>query len=57
VEANTNENVIETGIVSRGIYFIFKGHVSIFYKNSSELAKLGSGSYFGDISYIFNLKN
>jgi signal-transduction protein with cAMP-binding, CBS, and nucleotidyltransferase domain len=57
VEANTNENVIETGIVSRGIYFIFKGHVSIFYKDSSELAKLGSGSYFGDISYIFNLKN
>lgn len=54
---DSNENILAMDVVSRGLYFIFKGHVNLFYKNSSELARLGPGSYFGDISYFLNIKN
>ena len=59
---NENESVLPLNVVSRGIFFIFNGHVDLYYKKSenitsSKLLTLAAGSYFGDISYIFNIRN
>ena len=40
------------------MYFVYQGKIDMYYKdNIDPLLKFESGSYFGDISYIFNAKN
>jgi hypothetical protein len=48
-------SMIKTEVVSSGIFFIFKGSVSVYNKNVKDHALLifEDGSYFGDISFIF----
>lgn len=56
---DNNYSMIKTDVVSTGIFFIFRGKISIFYKNESAhaLLILEDGSYFGDISFIFQVIN
>lgn len=52
------EPIIHLDCVSRGIYFIYDGHVDVHYKDRPQrFLKLDTGSYFGDISYIFKNRN
>ena len=46
-------------VVSNGIYFINEGVVDLVYINKTkhQLVALDPGSYFGDISFIFQVKN
>lgn len=40
--------------VSSSIYFLYEGNLEMFYKDQeTPLLEFESGSYFGDISYIF----
>jgi CRP-like cAMP-binding protein len=50
-----NKSIIKLDSVSNGIYFIFKGSVTVYYTepNQHGLVMFEEGSYFGDISYIF----
>jgi hypothetical protein len=52
---DSDYSMIKTDVVSTGIFFIFRGSVSLFYKNESQHALLvfEDGSYFGDISFLF----
>lgn len=43
--------------ITTGIYFIDKGVVSVRYQNSDIICKLDDGSYFGEISYLFQVRN
>lgn len=53
-----NKSIIRTGIVSSGIYFIYRGSVSVYYKEIAHaLVIFEEGSYFGDISFIFQVIN
>ena len=51
--------MIPLGVVSNGIYFITEGTVDVHMMLSQphKLVELSSGSYFGDVSYIFRVKN
>ena len=46
-------------IVSNSIYFIQEGVIDIAYKDfeDANLITLEAGSYFGDVSYILEVKN
>jgi hypothetical protein len=52
-------SMIKTDVVSSGIFFIFRGSVSVYCKDVNEHALLifEDGSYFGDISFIFQVIN
>ena len=50
-------NMIRVDKVSTGIYFIERGLVTVSYKSSGVLCKLSEGSYFGEISYLFQVRN
>lgn len=48
------KSIIKQEIVSSGIFFIYKGTVKVYYKDSNyPLVVFEEGSYFGDISFIF----
>ena len=52
------DSLVPHGLISRGITFIQKGHIVVSYKSMKDpLINLKSGSYFGEISYIFKLVN
>ena len=52
------ESFITINCISPSIYLIFKGKVDVYYQdNESALFYLETGSYFGDISLIFNTIN
>lgn len=53
-----NKSMIKTAVVSNAIYFIFKGQVRVYYKDESHaLVNLDEGSYFGEVSFIFQVLN
>jgi CRP-like cAMP-binding protein len=44
--------------MSKGIILIFEGEVSMYYKNNTKsLAVFQAGSYFGEISYLYKIRN
>lgn len=44
--------------MSQGLYFIIEGRIDVYHQNCHHpLLKFDPGSYFGEISYIFKLKN
>ena len=52
------DSLVPLGLISRGITFIQNGHIVVSYKSMKDpLINLKSGSYFGEISYIFKLVN
>ena len=51
------ESILPLNTISNGIHFLFRGMVDIYYKSSQKLISLGPGSYFGEISYLFNVRN
>lgn len=56
---DSEKSILELNVVSRGIYFIQKGTVSLIHMDDKNQAivTLTEGSYFGDISYIFKVIN
>ena len=55
---NIHDSVIPLGIVSQSIYCIYQGSIDIYYKDLPYiLCSLDEGSYFGDISCMFKVKN
>jgi len=52
------ETIIGLDQVSSSIYFLFEGAVDITYKEMEQpFVTLSSGSYFGEISFIFQIRN
>lgn len=51
------KTILKLDIISCGIYFIEKGDIAVSYKNGPVLVNLHEGSYFGDISFIFQVRN
>ena len=52
------DSFITVNCISPSIYLIFKGKVDVYYQNyEPALFYLEAGSYFGDISVIFNTIN
>ena len=44
--------------MSSGIFFIHEGQVDVYYKDSPHILLMFSyGSYFGDVSFIFQVRN
>lgn len=58
-EPDQNIPILNLDLVSRGIVFIQKGQVAMFHmdQDAHPIVNLCSGSYFGDVSYIFKLIN
>lgn len=53
-----NKSILKQDVVSSGIFFIYKGSVSVYYKEIAHaLVIFEEGSYFGDISFIFQVIN
>lgn len=53
-----DRNVIPIDIVSPGIYFIYEGTIELYSKKlDNPILNLNEGSYFGEISYIFEIIN
>ena len=51
-------NMIAYGVVSKKMVLVQEGLVEMFYKNSTmPLLLYEDGSYFGEISYLFDVKN
>jgi CRP-like cAMP-binding protein len=51
-------SLLQTGVVSSALYFVFDGVIDVQHKDQAEIfLTLGAGSYFGDISYFFRLRN
>ena len=53
----TQGYILPIDTLSTGIYFINKGVITVKYQNSGILCRLDDGSYFGEISYLFSLRN
>ena len=52
------ENIVQLDVISSGIYFIQKGSVTMYHMDCKhELLHYDAGSYIGDTSYIFQIKN
>ena len=52
------DNYLPVGIVSQSIYFVYSGKLEVTLEDETQpFLVLDSGCYFGDISYLFNLKN
>lgn len=52
------EPIINISVVSQGIYFIQEGKVEVFARDSNlPLLNYDAGSYFGDSSFIFKIRN
>jgi len=57
-EDDQKSNFIELSSISKKIFFIFAGAVDVSYKRTRiSLVSLRQGSYFGDTSLLFSLKN
>ena len=55
---STKESICPDDIVLQKIYFIFEGKVNVHYMgNPKHFLSLEQGSYFGEISYIFKIRN
>ena len=53
-----NKSIVPQNVISRAIYFIVEGQVQIYYKDCLDpLVILKQGSYFGDISYLYQSFN
>jgi len=53
-----DENILRLDVVSSGIFFIYDGEVEVSYKlNEYVLLIYDQGSYIGDTSYIFQIRN
>lgn len=53
-----NISVIRQDAVSCGIFFLYQGQVQMFWRNTPHhLVTFEVGSYFGDISFIFQIRN
>jgi hypothetical protein len=54
----SKENLLQTGTVSHSIFFMFEGVVEVtMIREKEPFMILDSGCYFGDISYLFSLRN
>jgi len=54
----SKDNLVLLGSVSQSIYFIYEGIVNVTKIREDEpFMSLDDGCYFGDISYLFNLRN
>ena len=52
------ESVLKIGVVSTGIYFIQEGKLEVIAKDQDHpLLVYDAGSYFGDASFIFKIRN
>ena len=60
-ECDPNEScksIITHDVVSTSIYFVYDGNIEMHFKDQEiPLLEFENGSYFGDISYIFQVKN
>ena len=52
-----NGNLLGFDKISTGIYFIERGEVTVKYNDSECLCHLNDGSYYGEISYLFQIRN
>lgn len=53
-----NESILRLDVVSSEIYFIYEGEVEVTYKERENvLIHFDQGSYIGDTSYIFEIRN
>ena len=53
-----DENILRLDVVSSGIFFIYDGEVEVSYKlNEYVLLIYDQGSYIGDTSFIFQIRN
>lgn len=53
-----NESILRLDVVSSEIYFIYEGEVVVTYKERENvLIHFDQGSYIGDTSYIFEIRN
>eukprot|EP01135_Chromosphaera_perkinsii_P004900 Nk52_evm5s304 gene=Nk52_evmTU5s304 len=51
-----NEYILHRGDMGREMYFILKGHAEVLGNDDeTEIATLGPGSYFGEISLVFSV--
>jgi len=52
------ENIIGLDVISSAIFFLFEGQLDMCYmENKVPLVVLEAGTYFGEISYLFQTKN
>lgn len=52
------ESILRLDVVSSEIYFIYEGEVEVTYKEHDDvLIYFDQGSYIGDTSYIFEIRN
>ena len=52
------QSIISLDIVSSMVYFIFEGEIDISHKEMEQpFVTLSTGSYFGEISFIFQVRN
>jgi signal-transduction protein with cAMP-binding, CBS, and nucleotidyltransferase domain len=52
------ESILRLDVVSSEIYFIYEGEVEVTYKDRDNvLIYFDQGSYIGDTSYIFKIRN
>jgi len=57
-QSNSKETLLPLNIISNSINFVWEGSVDIYYKESPfKLLTLRPGSYYGEISFIFQTKN
>ena len=49
--------MFQLGVVSDSIWFIHEGLVEVSYRDGEDVVVLEPGSYFGDISFILQIKN
>lgn len=53
-----HESILRLDVVSSEIYFIYEGEVEVTYKDRENvLIHFDQGSYIGDTSYIFEIRN
>lgn len=53
-----NESILSINVVGTGIYFIQEGKVEVFSRDQElPLLMFDAGSYFGDSSFIFKIRN
>ena len=54
----TKDSILRLDVVSQALYFIYDGQVEVSYKQSDQVILVyDQGSYIGDASYIFQIRN
>ena len=52
------ETILGINEISTGIYFIQEGNIEVWAKNQNDsILRFESGTYIGDSSYIFKIRN